>query len=147
MPSGGFRPNAPQNKFGVSATGGNGSKDGQPVRLAPGGAWGSRTAMATQQGGAAMKNSEDTPVPALPPITSLTAPTERPNEPITTGITAGAGAGPEALMLPPNLTPDNIEFNSNIRAYSQSLYYVASLPGTSAETKQAIATLLRESDL
>ena len=99
MVSGGFRPTAPQNKFGVSATGGNGSKDGQPVRLAAGGAWGSRTAMATQQGGAAMKNSEDTQVPDLPPITSLTAPTERPNEPITAGVNIGAGAGSEALNL------------------------------------------------
>ncbi len=33
------------------------------------------------------------------PVTSLYAPTERPDEPVTTGITAGDGAGPEALMM------------------------------------------------
>ena len=31
------------------------------------------------------------------PVTPLYAPTERPNEPITTGIPLGPGAGPEAL--------------------------------------------------
>jgi hypothetical protein len=33
-------------------------------------------------------------------VTGLYAPTERPDEPITTGIARGAGAGPEALMQP-----------------------------------------------
>lgn len=33
------------------------------------------------------------------PVTELFAPTERPNEPITTGIARGAGAGPEVLMM------------------------------------------------
>ena len=33
-------------------------------------------------------------------MTSLTAPTERPNEPITTGMDFGAGPGSEALNLP-----------------------------------------------
>jgi len=36
---------------------------------------------------------------AQAPVTSLYAPTERSNEPITTGIAMGDGAGPEALMM------------------------------------------------
>ena len=36
---------------------------------------------------------------AAEPITSLYAPSNRPNEPITTGIGVGAGAGPEALAM------------------------------------------------
>ena len=36
------------------------------------------------------------------PATGLFAPTERPGEPITTGIAMGAGAGPEALMMQKN---------------------------------------------
>ena len=139
MPSGGFRPNAPQNKFGVSATGGNGSKAGQPVRLAPGGAWGSRTAMATQQGGAAMKNSQDTPVPALPPITSLTAPTERPNEPVTSGITAGAGAGPEALMLPS--AGDSTEDKQRLLSYLPALMVAAESPTASQAFRNYVRVL------
>jgi len=33
------------------------------------------------------------------PVTSLYAPSERPNEPVTNGIDMGAGAGSEALMM------------------------------------------------
>jgi len=32
-------------------------------------------------------------------VTPLYAPTERPDEPVTTGIAMGDGAGPESLML------------------------------------------------
>jgi len=32
-------------------------------------------------------------------VTSLFAPTQRPNEPVTQGIAMGPGAGPEALMM------------------------------------------------
>jgi hypothetical protein len=35
------------------------------------------------------------------PITELYAPTQRPNEPVTTGIALGPGAGPEALGMQP----------------------------------------------
>jgi hypothetical protein len=41
-----------------------------------------------------------TPAPNLPPITSLFAPTERPNEPVTAGVDVGAGPGSEAVQLP-----------------------------------------------
>jgi len=33
------------------------------------------------------------------PVTSLYAPSERPNEPVTAGVDIGAGAGSEALMM------------------------------------------------
>jgi hypothetical protein len=39
------------------------------------------------------------PATSLTPVTPLFAPSERPDEPITTGIAMGAGAGPEALMM------------------------------------------------
>jgi hypothetical protein len=39
------------------------------------------------------------PANPLTPVTPLFAPTERPTEPITTGIDIGAGAGPETLMM------------------------------------------------
>ena len=38
---------------------------------------------------------------AAGPVTSLFAPSQRPNEPITTGIALGEGAGPEALGARP----------------------------------------------
>ena len=123
MPKGGFRPNAPQNQFGVSGTGGNGSAKGQPVRVAPGGLYGARTASVQQQQGAPMATSAPPsagPKPVVPaqsaapaqptqpvqsaqptqPIVPLFAPTQRPNEPVTNGVKDSPGAGPEALHLP-----------------------------------------------
>lgn len=105
MPSGGLRPNAPQNKFGVSGTGGNGSKDGQPLRASSGGKYGERKASLDQQRSAPMVSAPTQPQVSVPQssqstITSLSAPTERPFEPVTSGMDFGAGAGSEALNLP-----------------------------------------------
>jgi hypothetical protein len=51
-----------------------------------------------QQTAAPMAGS---PEPASMPMpTALTAPTSRPNEPITSGIDSGPGVGSEALNLP-----------------------------------------------
>lgn len=44
-----------------------------------------------------MPASEVREAAAQGPVTSLFAPSERPNEPITAGIALGAGPGPEAL--------------------------------------------------
>ena len=58
--SGGNRPNSPQNKFGVSANGGAGSKDGQPNMYIPDmkslGSTGVETM--AQQGGAKLAKEE-----------------------------------------------------------------------------------------
>ena len=52
--SGGNRPTAPQNNTGVSATGGAGSKDGQPNRYISGGTYGEGQALMQQQQSAPM---------------------------------------------------------------------------------------------
>lgn len=105
MASGGYRPTAPQNNFGVSASGGNGNKGNSPVirqmttqapRYMPGLPQGQgRSSFATQQ--AAPLAGNPTPVPAMPsaggglptsgpqPI-PLSAPTQRPNEPVSAGL-------------------------------------------------------------
>lgn len=47
-----------------------------------------------------MSRSEQGMAPSqLERVTPLFSPTQRPDEPITTGIAAGPGAGPEALMM------------------------------------------------
>lgn len=71
-------------------------------------------------------------------VTSLYAPTQRPNEPVTTGVDIGAGAGSEALNLP---TQDNSNFNAAIRSYMPVLAYIAGQPSTSPETRQVIKQL------
>jgi hypothetical protein len=99
---GGMRPTAPQNNpANVSATGGAGQSGTQAARYIPGmsqlGSTGVET-MAQQQSAPMAGPSQSTPT--MPPIVPLTSPTERVNEPITTGMDFGPGAGSEALNLP-----------------------------------------------
>ena len=102
--SGGYRPSAPQNNFGVSATGGAGNS-GQPSRYISGMPYGQGQELMQQQQGASMfKSASATPeqvsVTNLPQATPLFAATERPNEPVTQGNDMGPGAGSEILNLP-----------------------------------------------
>lgn len=66
----------------------------QAPMVAPGGAYGERSDMLDLQASA--------PMAASPSITAVpfTAPSERPGEPVTTGVAAGAGPGPEILSSP-----------------------------------------------
>jgi len=73
------------------------------------------------------------------PVTSLYAPTERPNEPVTTGIDPGLGAGSDSLMI--NQPDDYTNFNANMQSYGPVLSYIASLQNTSPETRRAIRQL------
>lgn len=106
--SGGFRPTAPQNNpANVSATGGAGQSGRQPARYISGGTYGQGQELMAQQQGAPMAQAQvptagrsEVMASNLPQVTPITAPSERPDEPVTTGIAMGPGAGPEALMLP-----------------------------------------------
>jgi hypothetical protein len=77
--------------------------------------------------------------PAQPPVTGLYEPTARPNEPVTHGVDAGAGAGSEALMM---RGPDDTNFRANITQYLPVLNFVSDQPGTSPETRDAIRQLM-----
>ena len=72
------------------------------------------------------------------PITSLYAPTERPEEPITTGIDMGEGAGSEVLAL---RKPDDTNFVASLTSYKPVLNFIADQPNTSPETRAAIRQL------
>jgi hypothetical protein len=103
---GGFRPTAPQNNpANISATGGDGQSGTQSARYISGLAYGEGQATMQQQQSAPMAGPSQveasSPLGAtMPSVTPLTAPTERPNEPLTTGMDFGAGPGSEALNLP-----------------------------------------------
>ncbi|NDB58126.1 hypothetical protein EB001_06750 [bacterium] len=104
---GGLRPTAPQNNpANISATGGAGQSGTQPARYISGLPYGEGQQTMNQQLSAPMAGpnkatAASNPVAAMmPPLTPLTAPTERPDEPITTGMDFGAGPGSEALNLP-----------------------------------------------
>jgi len=103
---GGMRPTAPQNNpANISATGGAGQSGTQAAKYIPGLAYGQGQTTMNQQMAAPMAGPNPT-APAspfnemMPSVTPLTAPTERPNEPLTTGMDFGAGPGSEALNLP-----------------------------------------------
>ena len=117
MASGGYRPTAPQNNTGVSATGGAGSKDGQPNRyISGGGQYGATKALTEQQQGASMATApagtsaspEASPMAGMPSLGSLLDPTNNPGEPITAGSDFGPGVGSDALPkgLTANTRPD-----------------------------------------
>lgn len=110
MPSGGSRtPNTPAMVSGPGSLsartdGGVGSKQAQ--RYIAGGDYGDGGLLSLQQGAPMAKTLGGTSAPQDqgqqaqgPQVTPLTQPSERPNEPVTSGATAGAGPGPEALNL------------------------------------------------
>ena len=89
------------------------------------------------------KTADVRPTPASrlggQPVTSLYAPTERPNEPITAGIDSGPGPGSSALMM--NQPDDYTNFNANVESYIPVLSYISGLQNTSPETRRAIRQL------
>jgi hypothetical protein len=54
------------------------------------------------------------------PVTELFAPTQRPSEPITAGIAMGAGAGPEALVMKPQMTEKYSDTLAKLLPYDES---------------------------
>ena len=107
MASGGNRPTAGQNNYAVSATGGSGNGGTQAAQAMTGGPYGENQAMMEMQTSAPMSASPTfaaTPSSGRPQtaptgqqIVPLDAPTQRPDEPVTTGINMGAGAGSEVM--------------------------------------------------
>ena len=110
MASGGNRPTAPQNNYAISATGGSGNSGTQPAKAMTGGQYGENKDMAELQTSAPLNASPTMPMgpvtpsmgrpqmaPAGTPVVPLDAPTNRPNEPITTGLDSGPGAGSEVM--------------------------------------------------
>jgi hypothetical protein len=104
---GGNRPTASQNNYAVSATGGSGNAGTQGAKAMTGGEYGDNQAMMELQTSAAMNASPTMPsspsqgrsqrAPSGQSLTQLDAPTERPDEPMTTGIDMGDGAGSEVM--------------------------------------------------
>jgi hypothetical protein len=97
---------------------------------------------AIQSGAPLAKSPGSMPVsevmPKSAPITSLYADTEFADEPITTGIDRGPGAGSEALQM---RKEDDTNFRAAIQAAKPVLAYVADLPDTSPETRAIIKQL------
>ena len=91
---GGYRPTAPQNNpANISATGGAGQSGTQPARYMSGLAYGQGQAQMEQQTSAPMAGNpvattaqSTAAAPQFAPVVSLTAPTQRPDVPITNNL-------------------------------------------------------------
>lgn len=95
--------------------------DGQPTLQLSNAKYGEQQQFTADQQGAPLAKAQPpagpTPPSGGPPsLTPLNAPSQRPDEPVTSGAAVGPGVGPEALGLP---TPDKIrsEDAEKLRAY------------------------------
>ena len=86
----------------------------QPQQQYTGLPWGENKAIAEQQGGAPLAGNP------MPPIIPLTAPTQRPDEPITSGINMGAGPGTEAMRGMPNRAPSLVDTIKHLTQFDSS---------------------------
>jgi hypothetical protein len=143
--SGGNRPTASQNNYGVSSTGGAGSKDGQPNRYISGGKYGEGQALMQQQQGASMSAGPTPqaapPVSGLPLENRLMQDSTNPMEPITAGVDFGPGPGSEAL--PGNISAETrgIDNQSIIKKYYPALVRASQLPDAPDSYKRFISYL------
>jgi hypothetical protein len=112
--------------FGVSATGGAGSA-GQPAQYMAGGAYGEgqenmelQTAAKMNKSGVTLPQGRSGGAPTMnagAAITPLTAFTERPDEPGSTGAAMGNGGGPELLASTAMLEAQNNEDIQKLKAF------------------------------
>jgi len=143
--SGGDRPTAPQNNMGVSATGGAGSKNGQPKRYISGGKYGEGKALMEQQSGAPMAAAPKAQNMAMPEgnaLGTLLDPSSNPSEPITAGVDFGPGPGSDALPknINANTRPD--ENRAIVQKYLPTLLSAANLPDTPDSYKRFVNYLI-----
>lgn len=143
MPRGGANGGPQYSPSNISATGGNGQSGQQAMRYYSGGTYGEGKALMEQQAGAALAEAPTftptEPIRNLPQATPLTAPTERPEEPVTTGIPIGPGAGREALNLPSNQDSDTDR--QRLISYLPALEAAAQSPNSSQAFRNYVRVL------
>lgn len=92
-----------------------GPADAQPIRVAPGGAYGERQEMAALQGSAPMAQAASMPMEPVP----FDAPTQYPDEPVTAGAPVGDGPGPEALSIGSQLVQDASKMRAMLPVFEE----------------------------
>lgn len=120
----------------------------QPTMDLPNAKYGENAAFRQAQMAAPMSGDIGAPAggaPALGPdlssIVPLGAPTQRPDEPITAGLSGGPGAGPAVPNRPSPLTPQQAE---RLRSYLPVLIVLASRDDADPNTKQLVRQLRAE---
>lgn len=137
---GGYR--RPNNPAPVSGPGALSARTdggpGQPVRNLADAAYGENKTFTDIQAGAEMAGGGSTPPP---PGTPLTAPTQRPGEPITAGAAVGAGIGPEAA----GILDDEAATLAQLRPLLRSLETIANLPSSTPQFRTFVRKLRAQS--
>jgi len=140
---GGYR--RPANPAPVSGPGALSKRtDGrQPVSDLPDAKYGENAAFREAQQGAPMSQTPGQASPGLMPnlsgIVPMNAPTQRPDEPLTAGLSGGPGAGPSApAMQAPQLSAAQRE---RLQSYLPVLTVLASMPDADPATKQYVRGL------
>jgi hypothetical protein len=82
-------------------------------------------------------NTAGEPMPVIP----LSAPDQNPEEPVTSGVDAGAGPGMASLGLGSRDVAADNNFKTSLAAYMPVLMQVAARPNTSPETRSVIRQL------
>ena len=77
---------------------------------------------------------------AQAPVTPLYAPTERPNEPVTTGIPLGPGAGPEVLGINQPVV-DTTSDKQRLISYLPALEVIAQSPSSTQAFRNYVRIL------
>jgi len=140
---GGYR--KPTNPAPVSGPGALSKRtDGQPAQYVAGMNYGEGQDFYDLQTQAPMAKTQGAPNPASIPLNQgaalagysneampLDAPTQYPDEPVTTGITAGPGAGPEVLASPAAVAAQNDEDAARLAALLPIYARIAESPNAS----------------
>jgi hypothetical protein len=80
------------------------------------------------------------PGPAAGSLGAFNRPSDRPEEPITAGLSTGPGPGPDALGLGPQGKPEDVDMR-DMAIYLPTLEMLASQPGASMATKTFVRRL------
>lgn len=120
----------------------------QPTRDLPNAKYGENTAFRQAQMAAPMSGDIGASMPPAPPVgpdpsqlVPLDAESQRPDEPITAGMSGGPGAGPSVPNRPSQLTPQQAE---RLRSYLPVLVTLASRDDADPNTKQLVRQLRAE---
>lgn len=137
MPRGGARQGTPGRAYGNRSDLNGPKPPGTPlpVTAAAGQPYGARKAQEDAQ--RAVPMAAGLPAPAPTQVPSLAEPSSRPDEPVTSGLPMGPGAGPEALTA----FPADQSGVADLASYLPMLEFIASQPGSSPQTRQLVRRL------
>lgn len=140
---GGYQPPAhpaPVSGPGALSQRTDGGPGKQPIRTPTGGTYGSATDLAQLQRQAPLAATPGGSVPpagggaGMPALTSLSAPSQRPGEPVTAGSPLGPGPGMDALGLSSGMDQDT----ARLLTYLPVLELMANQPGASAAARNMV---------